>query len=190
MRRFVSTHRSVCDRIGVKLAPETDKEKAYSCETGGTLLGVVYNTVMWSWNFNTEKLKGILHKFYHMHGSVWVSDKWTSNAGHGKIAHYGPLFPDSKWWRKPLTSLYNHNAGKRKMLKLATCAKIALRWWIMMFNQLHLGNLPIMDPLHLFPASHIPIDTDASCVHMQKTPWWGGGRVVLDEPKFGKNGMA
>ena len=46
MRWFVSTHRSVCDRVGVKLAPETDKEKAFSCETGGTLLGVVYNTVM------------------------------------------------------------------------------------------------------------------------------------------------
>ena len=48
MEDFVSTHRSVCHRVGVKLAPETDKEKAFSCETRGTVLGVIYDTNTWT----------------------------------------------------------------------------------------------------------------------------------------------
>ena len=34
---FVNTHHSVCQRVGVKLVPETDKEKAFSCKTKGTV---------------------------------------------------------------------------------------------------------------------------------------------------------
>ena len=48
MENFVRTHQAVCDMVGVKLAPETDKEKAFFCETSGTVLGVIYDTVMWS----------------------------------------------------------------------------------------------------------------------------------------------
>ena len=35
---FVRTHCAVCDRVGVNLAPKTDKETAFSCETSGTVL--------------------------------------------------------------------------------------------------------------------------------------------------------
>ena len=66
MEDFVRTHRSTCARVGVRLAPETDKEKAFSCETSGTVLGVQYDTVTWSWNIDCEKLKVILHMLYDM----------------------------------------------------------------------------------------------------------------------------
>ena len=46
MENFVATHRSICARVGVQLAPETDKEKAFSCETAGTVMGVHYNTCL------------------------------------------------------------------------------------------------------------------------------------------------
>ena len=35
---FVRTLRAVCDRMGVNLAPKTDKETDFSCETSGTVL--------------------------------------------------------------------------------------------------------------------------------------------------------
>ena len=68
------THCSICARVGVRLAPETDKEKAFSCETSGTVLGVQYNTVTWSWNIDCEKVKGILQMLYDMVESESVTN--------------------------------------------------------------------------------------------------------------------
>ena len=48
MEDFGITHRAVCERVGVKLAPETDKVKVFSSETSGKVLGVVHKTEMWS----------------------------------------------------------------------------------------------------------------------------------------------
>ena len=33
MEDFIKTHCDTCARVGVRLAPETDKDKAFSCET-------------------------------------------------------------------------------------------------------------------------------------------------------------
>ena len=41
MENFVNTHRVVCARVGVNLTPDTDKEKAFSYETSGTVLIVI-----------------------------------------------------------------------------------------------------------------------------------------------------
>ena len=66
MEDFIKTHRDTCARVGVRLAPETDKDKAFSCETSGTILGVQYDAVTWSWNIDCEKVKIILHMLYDM----------------------------------------------------------------------------------------------------------------------------
>ena len=98
MEEFVMTHRSICARVGVRLAPETDKEKALSCETTGTVLGLQYNTVTWSWNIDCEKVKCILHMLYDMVESQSVTNGNAMSIC-GKIVNYAPLFASSKWWK-------------------------------------------------------------------------------------------
>ena len=159
MENFVRAHRAVCDRVGVKLVPEIDKEKAFYCETKGTVLGVIYDTQTWSWNLNSEKFKCILHNLYDMLDSLPVTNELAMKVS-GTIVHYSPLFPGSRWLRKPLTSLPDHEAGKKKMLPMSIWVRRAVRWWIMMFNRLRLGNLPTQDPLFL--SSSVPINADAS----------------------------
>ena len=61
----------------------------------------------------------------------------------GVIVYYSHLFPGSKLWPRPLTSLLDHKAGKRKLLVLSPCVVRAVRWCIMMFNRLRLVNFPI-----------------------------------------------
>ena len=61
------------------MAPEDDKKKAFSCETSSTVLGVVYDTVLWTWNLGSEKLKGVLHDLYDMLESESVTN---ALAGH------------------------------------------------------------------------------------------------------------
>ena len=97
MENFVTTHRATCARVGVKLAPETDKEKAFSSETSGTILGVHYNTVTWSWIIDCEKVKVILHMLYDMVEAESMTNREAMSLC-GKIVHYAPLFAGSKWW--------------------------------------------------------------------------------------------
>ena len=80
----------------------------------------------------------------------------------GKIVHYAPLFASSKWWKKPITDLPDQGASKKALLTLFSAVKMCIKWWVMMFNRLMLGNLLIQDPIHMSPSFHIPIYTDAS----------------------------
>ena len=104
MEDFIKTHRDTCARVGVRLAPETDEDKAFSCETSGTILGVQYDTVTWSWNIDCEKVKIILHMLYDMAEAESVTNGKAMSIC-GKIVHYAPLFAGSKWWERPLTNL-------------------------------------------------------------------------------------
>ena len=180
MERFVDTHRAVCDRVGVKLAPKTDKEKAFSCETKGTVLGVAYDTLMRSWNLTCEKVKCILHILYDMLESVSVTNELAMKRS-GVIIHYSPLFPGSKWWRRPLISLPDYKAGKRKTLFLSIWVRRVVRWWIMMFNRLRQGNLPIKEPLYLIPCYSVPVFTDTLELHMRNNSLHRGGGVYLPD---------
>ena len=54
--KFEETYRKVAQQVGVRLAPTDDKEKALSPCTRGTVLGVTYDTVSWTWEILAEKL--------------------------------------------------------------------------------------------------------------------------------------
>ena len=97
----------------------------------------------------------------------------------GKIVHYTPLFPGSKWWRKPITSLPDHDSGKRKILQIPPLVRKATKWWIMAVNRLRLGNLPIKDPVYMFPSNNISVYTDASGVHTARNRLQRGAGVYL-----------
>ena len=56
------------------------------------MLCVVYDTLMWSWNLNKEKVKGILHILHDMLESVLVTNELAMKVS-GLIVHYSPLFP-------------------------------------------------------------------------------------------------
>ena len=59
------------------------------------MLGVVYDTLMWSWNLNSEKVKCILHILYDMLGLGLLS---VTNELAMKVSginiHYSPLLAE------------------------------------------------------------------------------------------------
>ena len=79
---------------------------------------------------------------------------------------------------KPITSLPDHDSCK-KILQISPLAKKATRWWIMTINRLRIGNLPIKDPLYLFPSNSISVCTDASGVHTDRNRLQRGRGVCL-----------
>ena len=50
-------------------------------------------------------------------------------------------------------------------MSISSILRITVRHWIMLFNRLRLGNLPIVDPIPMTPSFFLPIYTDASGVH-------------------------
>ena len=57
--------------------------------------------------------------------------------------------------------------------------RLTLRYWIMLFNRLRLGNLPIVDPIEMTPNYFLPIYTGASGVHDQNNALHRGAWVYL-----------
>ena len=49
----------------------------------------------------------------------------------------------------------------------------------MTINRLRLGNLPIKDPIYMFPSSNIPVYMDASGVHTARNRLQRGAGVYL-----------
>ena len=119
----------------------------------------MYDRVLWTWNLGIKKLKGVLPDLGDMLEPQSVTNELAMKVS-GKVSHYAPLFPGSRWWRKALTSLPDQKAGKRKIVFLSASARRALEWWIMMF--------PNKDPLYLFPSYFTLVFTDASGVHANR----------------------
>ena len=61
-----------------------------------------------------------------MMSSSSVTNEVAMKVG-GKIAQYAPLFPWSKWWKKPITSLPDHDSSKKKILQIPPLAKKATK---------------------------------------------------------------
>ena len=54
IERFRRAYRQVAEQVGVKLASEDDPEKAFALATEGTVLGVRYDMVAWTWRIPEE----------------------------------------------------------------------------------------------------------------------------------------
>ena len=101
-----------------------------------------------------------------------------------KMVYYGPLEPNSRWWRRPLTKLPVEDGKISMMLKVSLSAKEAAAWWIISFNTLRLSYLPIPDVRDSFPSYAFDIYPDASGVHLAGNPMSRGGGVYLETGHF------
>ena len=88
--RFREAYRQVAEQVGVKLASEEDLDKAFAPTTVGTVLGVRYDTVAWTWEIPADKLGrlneqilGALHAAAIPRHEVWSLV--------GRIINYCPL---------------------------------------------------------------------------------------------------
>jgi hypothetical protein len=94
--RFHKTYRNVASQVGVRLAPLEDKEKAFAPCQEGTVLGVRYDSVNWTWAIPQEKLlrfawqlRGVMSADQIRQGEMWSVA--------GRIMHYAPLIPAGRF---------------------------------------------------------------------------------------------
>jgi len=96
LHRLETVYRAVAADIGVRLAPTTDPDKAFSPCTAGVVLGIAYDTVAWTWAIPPEKLVRIL---LEIRGLVDcdVAPQHLVWRVVGRLLHYAPLVPGGRF---------------------------------------------------------------------------------------------
>ncbi|MFN9942208.1 MAG: hypothetical protein ACK56I_22320, partial [bacterium] len=90
--RFEQAYRDVAAEVGVRLAPTSDPDKAFSPTTDGVVLGVKYDSVAWTWCLPPDKLNRVLLQLHTaVDAESIVQVEMASIAG--RILHYAALVP-------------------------------------------------------------------------------------------------
>ena len=172
---FDNTFTDIAAHLGVKLAPREDPEKSFGPSTHGLVLGIVYDTVQWTWALNHEKLARILNDLSKFLTSTEMplSAIWSIV---GKIIHIQPLIPDGRFNMHHLLELNSHSLDKNTSISLTPGFKKQIHFWFTMIK-LCSGRGKLTDPDKTLPPWAIEIYTDAAGGSME-TMGLGVGAVT------------
>ena len=157
---FYNTFRSTCEELGVKLAPEGDKDKEFGPSTQGVVLGVVYDTLNWTWTIKDDKLNIILNDIQDcMENETRILREVKSLCG--KLIDIRCLYPDFKFYLSNLIADSSISVMDMNIqVTLSNWARQDLRWWLIALPILIGGKIPKTD-LNPRPDA-IKIYTDAA----------------------------
>lgn len=96
LERFDAEFFNVASQLGISLAPRDDPKKSFGPATSGTVLGVDYDSVTWTWAINEEKLGRILSLIRDTMDSSSVELKSFQSLV-GKLVHVKPLVAGAKF---------------------------------------------------------------------------------------------
>ena len=159
-KKFYENYRAVCQEVGVVLAPEGDKDKAFPPDTEGTILGVEYNSENFTWRAPTQKVAYICETLYKIvnREDVTMDEALTMM---GRLNHYFPLITGGKFERHWLGEMTDSEKPKYTKVKVTDLARAQARWWIwnLLANQ-EWSRIP--DIRNIFPANVVNLYPDAA----------------------------
>ena len=157
---FYHTYRKVCAEVGVKLAPEGDKDKAFPPDTVGTILGIEYDTVKFQWRIPRVKASYITQTLYKIIDGDTVTNGEIMKLS-GRLDHYYPLVPGGKFERFWISRLSDSLKPKHMPVQPDRLAMSQARWWVWNVTaSLEWNTIP--DVRDLRPAHYIPLFPDAA----------------------------
>jgi hypothetical protein len=160
LRMFEQAYKAVAADLGVKLAPDTDPDKAFSCTTAGVVLGVHYDTVSWTWSIPQEKLARVLSQIQTGLDSdtMMQHEVWSLV---GRLIHYAPLIPCGKFNIGSLIAASATSTDRNYVVTVTAEVKRQLYfWWLILKVTNNLAAIP--PPTSRFPAWTLEYFTDAS----------------------------
>ena len=66
--KFYDTYRQIAEELGVRLADESDKDKAFRSSNEGKVFGILYDLQRWVWWISEDKLLPILYALQEVVG--------------------------------------------------------------------------------------------------------------------------
>ena len=176
---FDATFAEVAETIGVKLAPREDPDKSFGPSQKGLVLGVIYDTVSWTWSLPHEKLSRLLHdmKAFLDGNSIPQHKVWSLV---GKLIHIRPLIPCGKFNFHHLLKANSYSTDRDTVVPLSSDLKRQVWFWFTLVR-LCAGHGPIPNPDQHLPPWTVDVYTDAAGGSMQSlglgvgsvtSSWW------------------
>ena len=150
-KSFYSENREVCSRIGVRLAPDDDPEKAFDAATSGVILGLSYDTRKWLWTFSPSKITRLEIQLHTILDNDEVEASLLKSVA-GKLNHYHRVIsPRGRWERGYLVYKAADSEGSPGSLVDVRDGntKRQVLFWLRNL-QLSREGLPIPDPFPSF----------------------------------------
>ena len=157
---FRLAYRQVAEQVGVKLASEDDPEKAFAPTTVGTVLGVRYDTVAWTWRIPEDKLGRLNAQLVAGMAAQWLPQRevWSLV---GRIVHYCPLVPAGRFNICHLIRINGKSEDRNARVEIEDCVKRQMKFWLIVLNVTD-GLATIPGPLLTAPAWAREFYTDAA----------------------------
>jgi hypothetical protein len=200
--RLEKVYRTVAENVGVVLCGTEDPEKAFSPCTRGLVLGVVYDTVNWTWQIPPEKVTRLAHQIRSTLDADTVSqgEIWSLA---GRIMHYAPLIPGGKMNLYHIMKANAESADRRHPVTVSAALKRQLWFWLTMVKASS-GYCRIPSATFPLPAWAVDFFTDSAGGSMDGSArgaggvcgkWWfqipwgnkiNGGALAGDGKKLGR----
>ena len=128
-QKVYDAYRELAPRMGVKLAPEEDADKAFPPSTKGVCLGVELNLVEWTWKIPHKKVIRLRHDLNQVATLKTVTNGMLEELS-GRLNHYAVLVEQGQWERSFIQQLHNAGIGKTKMVTVTQQAREQAAWWL------------------------------------------------------------
>jgi len=160
---FTEAYRYIAEAIGVKLAPTDDPEKAFNPSKQGTVFGVHYDTVEWTWRIPSSKAAAINNSIIQACESGSIAAK-AAQSLIGKLVHIKPLIPSGKYnffHIMRLSCKANEAKESRENIEVPVECRRQLWFWLQMIKVCQEAVSIPKCPEHL-PAWTLDAFTDAA----------------------------
>ena len=97
LEKYDAEFATVAKLLGVKLAPRDDPEKSFGPSTKGTILGVYYDTIAWTWAVPQDKLIRIVLDIENLLAADWMVQQEKIWSVVGKIINVAALVPGGRF---------------------------------------------------------------------------------------------
>ena len=160
LEKFDAEFFAVAAELGVKLAPRDDPQKSFGPSTSGIVLGVYYDTVLWTWAVPQEKLVRLLHNLKLMMDKDFLPQEtiWSIM---GKINHIKALVPSGKFHLYHIILANSFSQDRLCPVPIDAELKRQAWFWFTMI-QVCSGRTQIPDPDIGLPPWAINVFTDAA----------------------------
>ena len=183
--RFDETFSRVAASLGIKLAPRDDLDKSFGPTTVGTIFGVHYDTVDWTWAVPPARLNKIINMIWDVLEMDLIPAKLMESLV-GKIINVRPLVPDSRFHISQLQLAISFirreenfqkatGVGSPIFVKKTEALADQLQYWRLLLPACS-GRIPIPSLSSCVPPGTLEFFTDAAGGSLGEH-WHGLGAV-------------
>ena len=161
LERFDAEFAAVAEFLGVKLAPRDDPDKSFGPSTRGTVLGVFYDTIAWTWAVPQDKLIRIILDIEALVDADWLVKQEKLWSVVGKIMHVRLLVPGGKFNLYHLIKANGQSTNGKAWVPISAEAKRQLWFWQAMLRVCSgVTTIPRLEDS--LPAWALDVYTDAA----------------------------